>query len=89
MTLDGSPVKTIADFKNFPKLWNSYNWESATVQKLIHDTELHFDVILNEEIFGDSFLMFAHKFNAPIITVCSLGHSDYMDRQMGLLTPFR
>lgn len=40
------------------------------VQKFIHRNDLQFDLIINEEVFHDSFLMFAHKYKAPIITIC-------------------
>lgn len=32
--------------------------------------------------------MFAHKFNTPIVTISSMGYSDYMDYSNGLLTPW-
>ncbi|KAL1403109.1 hypothetical protein pipiens_000925, partial [Culex pipiens pipiens] len=32
--------------------------------------------------------MFAHKYRAPIVTIGTLGYSDFMDRAMGLLTPW-
>lgn len=49
---------------------NEYAFENSNVQKLIHSTNLHYDVVINEEFFADSFLMFAHKFKAPLITMC-------------------
>lgn len=57
----------------FSKVFNSYAFESDNVQKFIHSTGLHFDVIINEDFFADSFLMFAHKFKAPIVTICPFG----------------
>lgn len=44
----------------------------SNVQKIIHSKDLHFDLIINEDMFHESWLMFAHKFNAPIITICKL-----------------
>lgn len=32
--------------------------------------------------------MFAHKFNAPIVTISTYGTSDFFDRAMGMLTPW-
>ena len=61
---------SISQTHDFTHMINEYNFENANVQKLIHSTNLHFDVVINEEFFADSFLMFAHKFNAPIITIC-------------------
>lgn len=66
---------------------NAYALESPNVQKLIHSTDQHFDVIINEDFFGDSFLMFAHKFKAPTITICPFGITNYVDENMGLITP--
>lgn len=74
--------------KNFPRMMNPYAFENPNVQKFIHSTGLHFDVVISEEFFADSFLMFAHQFQAPIITICPFGSPDWFDRQTGLLTPY-
>lgn len=66
----GSVFSGIDDLKTFPRIWNPYAFENPNVQKFIHSTGLHFDLVINEEFFGDSFLMFAHKFKAPIVTIC-------------------
>lgn len=63
----------ITQMKNFPRMVNPYVYENPNVQKFIHSQGLHFDVVINEEFFGDGFLMFAHKFKAPIITLCPFG----------------
>lgn len=65
-----SVFSNIYDMKVFPSIWNAYAFENANVQKFIKSTGLHFDVIVNEEFFGDSFLMFAHKHKAPVVTIC-------------------
>lgn len=54
----------------FPKLINGYAWENANVQKFVKSSGLHFDVIVAEDFYSDSFLMFAHKHKAPIVTIC-------------------
>lgn len=59
----------------------------TNVQKIIHSKDLHFDLVINEDMFHESWLMFAHKFHAPIITICTYGYSDFFDRAMGMLTP--
>lgn len=61
---------SIDQLPDFVHKMNEYAFENANVQKLIHSTNLHFDVVINEEFFADSFLMFAHKFKAPVITMC-------------------
>ncbi|XP_053693539.1 UDP-glycosyltransferase UGT5-like [Sabethes cyaneus] len=62
--------------------------ESKNVQKFLNRGDLHFDLIVSEQFFQDSWLMFAHKFRAPIVTISTYGYSDFMDRAMGLLTPW-
>lgn len=54
----------------FAHLWNRHHLESENVQRLINSTGLNFDIVINEEFFADSLLMFAHKFNAPVVTIC-------------------
>lgn len=44
----------------------------SNVQKIIHSNDLHFDLVINEDMFHESWLMFGYKFNAPIITICKL-----------------
>lgn len=65
-----SPFTVIEQMRGFNGVLNEYALQDANVQKLIHSTDKHFDVVINEEFFADSFLMFAHKFKAPIITIC-------------------
>lgn len=65
-----SPFTAVAQITSFINTMNDYAFQSANVQQFIHRTDLHFDVVINEEFFGDSFLMFAHKFKAPIVTMC-------------------
>lgn len=82
-----SPISTINEMARFTNVMNSHVFETANVHKLVHSTGLHFDVIVNEEFFGDSFLYFAHKFKAPIVTICPFGITHFVDYQLGLLTP--
>lgn len=78
-----TPFEKINQMISFPRLWNTYNLQNANVQKLIHSTGLHFDVIVNEEFFGESFLMFAHKFNAPVVSICKcFEYFDYFEFQL-------
>lgn len=74
-------------FPNFLKELADYSLSSENVQKFIKRYDLHFDLVINEEFFHDSHLMFAHKFKAPTVTISTYGTSDFFDRQMGLLTP--
>ncbi|XP_062551806.1 UDP-glycosyltransferase UGT5-like [Armigeres subalbatus] len=82
------------DFKNLVLYWrlgletSRYALENYNVQQFINREDLHYDLIVAEQFFQESWLMFAHKFNAPIVTISTIGYSDYMDRAMGLLTPW-
>lgn len=62
--------------------------ESQSVQQFIKRNDLAFDLVVSEQFFQESWLMFAHKFNAPIVTISTYGYSDFMDRAMGILTPW-
>lgn len=48
---------------------SAHGLQTTNVQKFINTDKSHFDVILAEQFFQESFLMFAHKYNAPIVTL--------------------
>ncbi|KAG4072142.1 hypothetical protein HA402_015641, partial [Bradysia odoriphaga] len=66
---------------------SEHGLNNSNVQKIIHSQDLHFDLVINEEMFHESWLMFAYKFNTPIVTISTYGYSDFFDSAMGLLTP--
>lgn len=53
---------------------SEHGLKSSNVQKIIHSKNLHFDLVINEEIFHESWLMFGYKFNAPIVTISKSDH---------------
>uniref|UniRef100_A0A182Q9J2 UDP-glycosyltransferases domain-containing protein n=1 Tax=Anopheles farauti TaxID=69004 RepID=A0A182Q9J2_9DIPT len=63
-------------------------FESANVRTFLRTEGLQFDLLLAEQFVQESFLMFAHKYQIPIVTINTLGHADYIDRAFGLLTPW-
>lgn len=65
-----------------------YALKDSNVRKLALSNGLHFDLVINEQFFQEAWLMFAHKFNAPIVTISTYGASDFFDRAMGMLTPW-
>lgn len=71
-----SKFTSIAQLHDFVHAMNSHAFEDPNVQKLIHSTNLHYEVVINEEFFADSFLMFGHKFKAPTITLCKYMSSE-------------
>lgn len=63
--------------------------KSKNVQEFIKREDLHFDLIVTEQEMQESFLMFGHKFKAPIVSMATLGsYSDVMDYANGLITPY-
>lgn len=62
-------------------------FRDKSVAHFINQRDLHFDVVILEQFFHDAWLPFAKKFNAPTLTIATLGHADYFDNAMGLLTP--
>jgi glucuronosyltransferase len=67
---------------------SEWGLKNPKIQEFIKREDLHFDLILAEQFFQESWLMLAHKFNAPIVTISTYGYSDFFDRIMGSLTPW-
>lgn len=49
---------------------NSLVYESKVFKKFVKQNGLNFDIIIAEEFYQESFLMFAHKYKAPIVALC-------------------
>lgn len=64
-----SPFLAVFEYSEFCQISADYALSTENVQSFMNRKNLTFDVVINEEFFHDSFLMFAHKFNAPIITI--------------------
>lgn len=62
-------------------------FQQKNVAKFFNRTDLQFDVVILEQFYHDSWLPIAKLFNAPLVTIATLGHADYFDNTMGLLTP--
>lgn len=68
---DSLPVlKTVEMFSAFAYMSAAYALNDKKVQEFIRRNDLHFDLVINEEVFHDSFLAFAHKYKAPVVTIC-------------------
>lgn len=68
-------------------LSTEHAFKDQNVQTFLKRSDLQFDVVILEQFFHDSWLLFAHKFKAPIVTISTLGHADYFDSAMGFVTP--
>ena len=65
-----------------------YVLQQESIQKLIHSTDLHFDVVIVEAFINECFLGFAHKFQAPIIQFCPYGGGKFMADWVGSPHPY-
>uniref|UniRef100_A0A3F2Z141 UDP-glucuronosyltransferase n=1 Tax=Anopheles minimus TaxID=112268 RepID=A0A3F2Z141_9DIPT len=65
-----------------------YAFESANVKQFLKTEGLTFDLLIAEQFVQESFLVFAHKYQVPIVTINTLGGADYIDRAFGLITPW-
>lgn len=87
-------LKYDSDISNLFLFWRAgllsteYAFQDTKVKQLIADRHLHFDVVVLEQFFHDSWLVFGHKFKAPIVTLATLGHADHFDHATGLITPW-
>lgn len=68
-TAEKSPFISIFEYGEFCGMSADFALSSKNVQAFMKRNDLEFDLIINEEFFHDSFLMFAHKYNAPIVTI--------------------
>ncbi|XP_065088496.1 UDP-glycosyltransferase UGT5-like [Ochlerotatus camptorhynchus] len=62
-------------------------FESENVQRFMREDGLSFDLVIAEQFAQEAFLMFGHKYKAPIVTINTLGYTDYIDRSFGMITP--
>ncbi|XP_055640860.1 UDP-glucosyltransferase 2-like [Toxorhynchites rutilus septentrionalis] len=60
---------------------------SDNVKQFLKQNELKYDLIIAEQFVQEAFLMFGHKYNAPIVTINTLGYTDYIDGLFGMMTP--
>lgn len=67
---DQNDFQKIMSYHTICKPSSEQGLNNSNVQKIINSKNLHFDLVINEDMFHESWLMFAHKFNAPIVTIC-------------------
>lgn len=67
---DKTDFDTIRMYEEITTPTAEYGLGNPNVQKIIHSEGLHFDLVINEDMFHESWLMFAFKFNAPVVTIC-------------------
>lgn len=52
-----------------------HSFENEQMQKFIKSENQYFDLVLIEDCWTDAFLIFGHKFNAPIALICNYFYS--------------
>lgn len=43
---------------------------TENVQNFMRRKDLHFDLVIHEEIYHDSFLIFGYRFRSPVVSIC-------------------
>uniref|UniRef100_A0A6B2EIL5 Putative udp-glucuronosyltransferase n=1 Tax=Phlebotomus kandelakii TaxID=1109342 RepID=A0A6B2EIL5_9DIPT len=82
------------DFSNLFLVWNvgllstKYALEHPEVARLIRSDSEEFDLVISEQFGQEAFLMFARKYNAPIVTISTYDFTDYLDLNAGFRAPF-
>jgi hypothetical protein len=51
---------------------SEWGFNDPKVQEFIMKEDLHFDLVISEFFFQESWLMFAHKFKAPIVGISKI-----------------
>lgn len=64
-----SAVSVLFELAGIRKFAAEYAFESDQVQQFLQRQDLHFDLVINEEFFQESFSMFAFKYKTPLITI--------------------
>lgn len=62
--------------------------ERPEIQDFLHNNTDKFDLLLTEQFFQEPILLFAHKYQIPIVTVSTLGYNQYMYNMMGGSSPW-
>ncbi|XP_069697670.1 UDP-glycosyltransferase UGT5-like [Periplaneta americana] len=62
--------------------------QEEQIRKLIHSTDIHFDLVVMEGFFNECFLGFVHKFKAPLIHFSTFGGTPWMGDWVGNPNPY-
>ncbi|XP_058818747.1 UDP-glycosyltransferase UGT5-like [Topomyia yanbarensis] len=65
----------------------AHTFETENVQQFLREEGLRYDLVIAEQFVQEAFLMFGYKYSAPIVTINTLGYTDYIDRSFGMITP--
>nr|CAD7418987.1 unnamed protein product [Timema poppensis] len=87
-------VGEISPYMLFLMMWNmgpeilESTFENPDVQNLLHSKTEKFDLLLTETFFNEAILGLAHKFNVPIISVCTFAGFESIGDAAGNPSPY-
>lgn len=67
---DQSDFGKVRDYEMVSTPSSEHGLQNAEVQKIIHSTNMSFDLVINEDFYHESWLMFGYKFKVPTVTIC-------------------
>ncbi|XP_052859848.1 UDP-glycosyltransferase UGT5-like [Anopheles cruzii] len=62
-----------------------YAFTRPNVMEFLRNDQTRFDLLLAEQFYQESYLMLAHKYNVPIVSIGTFGFAQYMGPMMGLM----
>lgn len=68
---DATEFERVRHYEKWSTKCSEHGLTTSNVQKIIHSEDLHFDLVIDGNFFHESWLMFAHKFDAPIVSICN------------------
>lgn len=66
---DHSHLESLLNIYNIGLATAKHGLESRKVQEMIKSHKGHFDVVVAEQFMQESWLMFAHLYKAPVVTL--------------------
>lgn len=64
-------IFTLTILPYFGYLSAGHAFADENVQNFMRRKDLHFDLVIHEEVLGhESFLIFGHRFKAPVVSIC-------------------
>ncbi|XP_077291127.1 UDP-glycosyltransferase UGT5-like [Arctopsyche grandis] len=58
-------------------------FNASNVKRFIKEDNSHFDLIISEVFYQEAMYMFAHKYKAPLIGICTMGYTQFIGASMG------
>ncbi|XP_052894477.1 UDP-glycosyltransferase UGT5-like [Anopheles moucheti] len=62
-----------------------YAYTRENVMDFLRNDQTQFDLLLAEQFYQESYLMLAHKYKVPIVSIGTFGFAQYMGPMLGLM----